>query len=323
MKRTIKRAQKDGFTLIELLVVISIIALLVGILLPALGAARRSAQSAVCLGNLRSAGQAMATYTADNRDWLAGPNTSGANIGTGGTYKESSTAPTQNMDWISPTLGDSLGLAVNSNDRIQQIFNNNFKCPANSEIYDEQHSGGGGGSGDTLDVDPGGLNYSSYAAALGFHVRPEGEGGLQNVQGFKARYPAGYRPRIDMVGSGSGKVYAMDGARYVRGFDDVSFNNFEFQIQGGNFMLYGPVTPRGGDPYDFRNATTLEPEPELLRYAARHSASANFVFFDGHAEGLGGDEMLEYEKFFPRGTKCFTPNDIFDPNPPVSGEAIR
>ncbi len=317
MKRMTSRAHRNGFTLIELLVVISIIALLVGILLPALGAARRTAQSAVCLGNLRSAGQAMATYTADNRDWLAGPNTSGAQIGSGGASIESSTAPTQNMDWISPTLGDSLGLSTDPDERIKQIFNNDFKCPTNTETYAAEYGGG------TLNVNANELNYSSYAAALGFHVRPEGDGGVQNVHGFKARYPDGYRPRIDMVGSGSGKVYAMDGARFVNGPDEVTFNNFEFQIQGGNFMLYGPVTPRGGDPYDFRNPTTLEPEPELLKYAARHNGSANFVFFDGHAEGLGGDDMLEYEKFFPRGTKCFTPGDVFDPTPPESGVAIR
>ena len=60
----------SGFTLIELLVVISIIALLVGILLPALGAARGSAQAIVCGGNLRSVGQAVTAYSTDNKDLL-------------------------------------------------------------------------------------------------------------------------------------------------------------------------------------------------------------------------------------------------------------
>ena len=54
-----------GFTLIELLVVISIIALLVGILLPALGAARESAKLTICLANLRSVAGGMIAYEAD------------------------------------------------------------------------------------------------------------------------------------------------------------------------------------------------------------------------------------------------------------------
>ena len=59
--------QPKAFTLIELLVVISIIALLVGILLPALGAARKSAQAIVCGGNERNVGQAVTTYTTDGK----------------------------------------------------------------------------------------------------------------------------------------------------------------------------------------------------------------------------------------------------------------
>lgn len=61
-----------AFTLIELLVVVAIIALLISILLPALGRAREQTKSAKCLSNLKTLGQAVVVYTAEERGGLPG-----------------------------------------------------------------------------------------------------------------------------------------------------------------------------------------------------------------------------------------------------------
>src|SRR5687768_14480667 len=65
-----------AFTLVELLVVISIIALLVGILLPALGQAREQARFTTCGANLHQVGLAIAAYATDHKRLVPrGPDT--------------------------------------------------------------------------------------------------------------------------------------------------------------------------------------------------------------------------------------------------------
>jgi prepilin-type N-terminal cleavage/methylation domain-containing protein/prepilin-type processing-associated H-X9-DG protein len=60
--------RRKAFTLIELLVVVAIIALLMSILLPALGSAKESARAAVCTTHLSGIGKALLGYTADFKD---------------------------------------------------------------------------------------------------------------------------------------------------------------------------------------------------------------------------------------------------------------
>ncbi|MBI1367070.1 MAG: prepilin-type N-terminal cleavage/methylation domain-containing protein [Planctomycetes bacterium] len=304
---------RNGFTLVELLVVVAIIALLISILLPSLSRARAVAQQVACLATLRGAGQCMVTYTIEHKDWLAGPNTSGAFITSGtSTYPtqyDGKKSPTYNMDWVSPTMGDALGLPENRDERIKAIFNNAFTCASNKEDWDASYNG----SYTPIT----GLRVASYSAMNGFHITKDSkptafDAGYAN---YLPRVPAAYVPKLGAVGRAANKVYAMDGARYVQyGNGVISYNTFVWQNDGGNFMNFSPAVPKlnsDGDPY--KRVTDTGPLTDTAeRFAYRHvNSSINGVYFDGHAANIEEKDSRDPAMYWPSKSRVILTNAFY------------
>ncbi len=117
MKLYRSKKNRRAFTLVELLVVIGIIAVLIGILMPALAKARAQANNVKCLSNLRSLGQAAIMYAEANRGTLLA------------TYSD--TAPGHNTNdgaWFT-LINQYLGKVKDPASQTQRTVSVYLRCP--------------------------------------------------------------------------------------------------------------------------------------------------------------------------------------------------
>jgi prepilin-type N-terminal cleavage/methylation domain-containing protein/prepilin-type processing-associated H-X9-DG protein len=316
---------RPAFTLIELLVVIAIIALLIAMLLPALGKAREAGRNVVCQSLVRQLGIGQASYTGDWKEWISCRYTSGAECdATGGQSilgDKTPTTPTTSLDWISPTMGDSAGLSPNRGARSVQIFNN-WRCPSATQLCRQLYPTSGGAP-DSADFqaafDRDGAHQVSYLQPFGFatfsdtapnsirqyttqsgstFTRPAATGQFHDP----VAVPKGFVPKLTQIGIQlSNKVVAADGTRYWD--DQLRILDFDITPAPTYYSSFSD-TP---SYYPSRAyGRTISADNTNIKLSFRHLLHMNAAFFDGHVQSLSTDDAWRRADYWYPSGSIFT-----------------
>ena len=248
---------RHAFTLIELLVVISIIALLIGILLPALGAARQTANSTTCLSRMRNIGQATHIYATENRSYLP-----------------SGTNPTENNNWAL-LLYNTMG-ATGTDFATQDSEN------AMNQAFRDV---------DTLDST--GTNHVNHYSS---HPRLMPDVTATDSSGpFAGRKRQQYK--IDLIRNASELAQIFDGVQIAANQNNaapVGYGLDKDRLTYDTYLLAGQSSSTG--PGDRARAglnlnanTWGDDQVGEIRYRHHKDTSANLLYVDGHAASLQYD----------------------------------
>ncbi len=253
---------KRGFTLIELLVVISIIALLVAILMPALGKARESARRVACLALLKSYGMANIAYSANNNDYFV-------------PFSQPRPSKTWDERWCE-NLEYRKIISVSSRVKIEDggwndafLYPDELRCPA-QKIRDLDEY--------TADI----LSKEGWKVVQSYGLNTEQWRGNGNLNDDATWWPRGtfYGHRASSIKQPASVMMFIDSnyyqAKYVRSNPDY-WNGLISGNPGGESITRGNI---GMTCY-------------------RHAGTASLAYFDGHSDFLPPEKVWDQDNAPP------------------------
>lgn len=283
MRRPRSRHASFGFTLVELLVVIGIIAVLVAILLPALGSARRQARTVQCASSMRQFGLANAMYVSAYKGWCVPIKTA-----------LNSVIALQKGPYYSATLN-----------YIPWYANPDFRKHLSMPCPPVTRTGGGTNYSTSDWLENWNKNLLCPEAVVSQEIK---KGTITHCYGFNR----------ESIGQPNSLTTAFNNGLFVK-ITQIKRSAEKMQMTDGTwFYLEGVTTSGAGNdtPADYRTrwdkfgerepgaATPYGNAPIVVAY--RHKEGANVLFYDGHVSWLPKKEIHRVDE------TTQTPDTVFN-----------